>query len=163
MRKWLFLLLALTLFLSACEREPLTDPVLFCESYNRAAAQPIPESDAYLRDENEVMLFAGETLIRLRMNEDGAIHTAVVTGDGSCASAAVCENAFAVLAEPFSETVPKEVQALCAQRSLTVQTAQTKRFFYAVFCDGETVTAVQINRLLSSIPVLPTLRRSGSE
>ncbi len=162
MRKWV-LLLGLLLCLCGCARETLTDPVLFCESYNRAAAQPIRETDAYLRAENEVMLFAGTTLVRLKLNEDGAIRTAVVTGTASDETAAVCANAFAVLAQPFAESVPQTVAALCIKRELTVQTAQTKRFHYAVFCDGENVTAVQTNLLLSSLPDLPSLRPSGSE
>ena len=161
-KRFLPLLLALTLCLCACERETLTDPVLFCEGYNRIAAQPIEESDACLRSEDEVLLFAGRALVRLRLTEDGAIHTAVVTGEGSPETARVCETAFAVLAQPFSERVPQSVSALCASPEPTVQTAQTKRFYYAVFRDGETVTAVQTNRLLSSIPVLPSLRSSGS-
>ena len=163
MRKWIWLVLALPLCLCGCERETLTDLVLFCESYNRVASQPIVETQAYLRSENEVILYAGETLIRLRLNEDGAIHTAIVTGGVSRQTAEVCKNAFAVLADPFSETLPQEVCALCEQGSLSVQTAETKRFYYAVFCDGETVTAVQTNRLLSEISVLPSLRHSGSQ
>ena len=163
MRKWMLLILALPLCLCACEREALTDPVLFCEGYNRAAVQPIVESDAYLRSQDEVMLFSGSTIIRLKLNEDGAIHTAVVTGSISDETAAVAENTFTVLAGPFAENVPQEVIGQCAAQALDVQTAQTKRFFYAVYRDGETVTAVQISRLLSSIPVLPALRPSESE
>lgn len=163
MQKWMLLILALPLCLCACERESLTDPVLFCESYNRIAAEQITESDAYLRSENEVMLFSCGSVVRLRLNEDGAIYSAVVTGDVSQQTALVCENAFAVLTEPFSESVPQKVIALCNAPKLTVQTAQTKRFYYAVFCDGDTVTAVQTNLLLSSIPVLPELRPEESE
>ena len=110
-----------------------------------------------------ITLFTGGTVVRLLTNADGAIHTAVVTGTASQETAAVAGNAFAVLAQPFSERVPQSVSALCASPEPTVQTAQTKRFYYAVFRDGETVTAVQTNRLLSSIPVLPSLRSSGSQ
>jgi len=163
MRKWMALILVLPLCLCACERETLTDPVLFCEGFNSRSAEQIAESDAYLRSDQEVMLFAGEAVIRLRMNEDGAIHTAVVSADDSERAAEVCENAFAVLAEPFSESVPPQVITLCRSPALTVQTAGTKRFYYAVFCDGQTFTAVQINRLLSAIPILPTLRLPESE
>ncbi len=162
MRKWM-LLLALPLCLCGCERGTLMDPVLFCEAYNRVAAQPIVESDAYLRAENEVMLFSEETVVRLKMNVDGAIHTAVVTGAPTSETTDVAENAFAVLAQPFSETAPLSLIEQSKECDPSVQTAETKRFFYAVYRDADSVTFVQINRLLSSIPVLPSLRPSGSE
>lgn len=162
-KRLLSVLIALPLLLCACERETLTDPVLFCESYNRIAPQPISETDAYLRSENEFLLFTGETLIRLKTNEDGAIHTAVVTGKGSDETASVAQYAFTALAQPFSEAVPQSVTAQCTQQSLSVWTAETKRFYYAVYRDEESVTIVQTNRQLSSIPVLPSLRPSESE
>ena len=163
MRKLVLLLLAVPLLLCGCERETLTDPVLFCDGYNRIAAQPIRESDAYLRSEHEMLLFTGGTVVRLLTNADGAIHTAVVTGTASQETAAVAGNAFAVLAQPFSENVPDAVVAQCSEQALSVRTEQTKRFFYAVYRDGDTVTAVQKNLLLSSIPVQPSLRRSEPE
>lgn len=163
MRKCVPLLLALTLILCGCERETLTDPVLFCEAFNRVSPQPIRECDAFLRSENEVMLFTGETIIRLQTNADGAIHTVVVTGPVSEETAAVAQNAFTVPAQPLSDQVPQTVRAWFAGEAPDVQTAETKRFFYAVFRDGETVTAVQINRLLAAIPTLPTLRRAEDE
>lgn len=163
MRKWVCLVLMLPVCLSGCRREPLTDPVLFCENYNLAAKEPIRETDACLRSNNEILLFAGEALVRLMLNEDGAVHTAVVTGETADETAAVCETAFTVLANPLSEDVPQSLARLCSQRKTAVQTLQTKRFFYAVYCDGKTVTAVQVNLLLSSIPDLPTLRPSESE
>ncbi len=160
MRKLVLLLLAVPMLLCGCERETLTDPVLFCDGYNRIATQPIRESDAYLRSENELLLFTGGTVVRLLTNADGAIHTAVVTGTASRETAAVAENAFAVLAQPLSENVPDAVVAQCREQALSVRSEQTKRFFYAVYRDGDTVTAVQKNLLLSSIPVQPSLRRS---
>lgn len=163
MRKWIWVLCLLPLALCACEREPLTDPVLFCAAYNRISAQPIRESDAYLRSENEFLLYAGDTLVRLRTNEDGAIHTAVVTGKPSQETAAVAENAFTVLAGALGDDVPQDVIAQCAEPALSVRTAETKRFTYAVYRDRETVTIVQTNRLLSSLPVQPSLRPEGSE
>lgn len=163
MRKWALLLLALPILLYGCEREPLTDPVLFCENYNRIAAQPIRETDAYLRTENEFLLYTGDTLVRLLTNEDGAIHTVVVTGIASEETASVAQNAFTVLSQPFSETVPQTVIAQCREQALSVQTTETKRFFYAVYRDADTVTAVQKNLLLSSIRVLPSLRPSEAE
>ena len=158
MRKRILYLLAIPFLLWGCERETLTDPVLFCEAYNRAAAHPIREADAYLRTENEFLFFTEGTAVRLVTNEDGAIHTAVVTGSISETTASVAGNAFAVLAKPFTETVPQTVLAQCGEQALCVQTQETKRFFYAVFREGDTVTAVQKNLLLSSIPVQPSLR-----
>ena len=163
MRKRILLLLAVPLLLCGCEREALTDPVLFCEGYNRIAARPIRETDAYLRAQDEMLLFAGETLVRLKWNEDGAIGTAVVTGTASQETATVARDAFTVLAQPFDEDVPSDVIAQCIEPDLSVQTAETKRFYYAVYGDGENVTIVQTNRLLSSIPVLPSLCPAGSE
>lgn len=163
MRKWVLVICILPLLLCGCEREPLTDPVLFCKLYNRASPQPIRETDVYLRSRNEFLLFSGQTLIRLRTNEDGAVDTAVVTGKASRETAEVVRNTFAVLAQPFADEVPPDVLAQCAQPALSVQSAQTKRFVYAVYRDGETVTAVQVNRLLTSLPDPPSLRPSESE
>ena len=163
MRKRLLPILALTVCLCACERETLTDPVLFCATYNRTAQHPIAEQDAYLRDADECLLFAGNVLIRLKMNADGAIHTAVVTGEASDETAAAALNAFTVLAEPFSDDVPMALVGTSAEQGLSVQTAQTKRFYYAVYRDADGVTLVQVNCLLRSIPDLPSLRPSESE
>lgn len=163
MRKKVLLLLLLPLLLCGCEREPLSDPVLFCEGYNRVASQPIRESDAFLRSDHEFLLYAGDTLIRLITNEDGAIQTAVVTGKASEETSSVAWNAFTVLAQLFSDPVSQTVATQCTERTLSVWTEETKRFYYTVYRDGETVTAVQTNLLLSSIPVLPALRPSESE
>lgn len=160
MRKGILLVLVMTFCLCGCEREALTDPVLFCESYNRIASTPIKETDTFLRGDSEFLLYAGETLVRLKTNEDGAIHTAIVTGKVSPETASVARNTFTVLAQPMNDAVPQTVTEQCAQQDVSVQTAESKRFGYAVYRDGETVTAVQVNLLLSSLPVQPSLRLS---
>ncbi|MBQ7543238.1 MAG: hypothetical protein IJT44_13205 [Clostridia bacterium] len=151
---------ALLLCLCACMRESLTDPVLFCKAFNRLSQTvQLREENAFLRADDEVLLYGADVLIRLQTDERGAVHTAVVTGPAGKAYAETVRNAFTVLSRPLSEDVPQEITAVLEKPPESVFSVQTDRFEYLVYSDGTAVTAVQINRQLFPITAQPRLRR----
>lgn len=149
----------LCLCLAGCQREAVIDPVLFCRDFNaRSGEAQLREQDAYLRGEGEVVLFADAGLVRLQTDENGAVHTAVVTGNRSDALYRFAADAFSVLAKPLSEDVPQAFRDALVREDRSVQSVETKRFQYYIYASDGIVTAVQSNRLSVSLPVLPSLR-----
>ena len=147
------------LCLASCQREVSMDPVLFCAGFNaRSQTLQLHEADAYLRGEGEVVLFCEAGLVRLQTDDNGAVHTAVVTGKRSDALSAFTIDAFAVLADPLDEEVPQQLHALLQSADRSVRSVETKRFWYFVYAADGVITAVQMNRLSVSLPVQPSLR-----
>lgn len=160
MRRIMLVLLPLVL-LCGCVRSEKTDLVLFCKEFNdRAENIKISEHDAMRRNESEILLTAGNVLIRLQTEEDGAISTAVLTASGSDAHTlrSVAETAFTVLAQPLAESVPETILNAIEQKNEQIVQADTPYFRYLLYGTRDAITVQQIALLQVSLSDPPSLR-----
>lgn len=161
MRKIAVWLLLPIVVLSGCVRSEKTDVVLFCKEFNARSAQTeIAESDAMRRSENEILLTAGEVLIRLRTEEDGAVSTAILTADAKHrqALAGAARTAFSVLADPLGDSVPETFLSAVEQGNPQIVQADTPYFRYLLYGNEEAITVQQIALLQVSLSAPPSLR-----
>lgn len=161
MRKWIICLICpVLLLLTSCDKGQQMDVVLFCKAFNRSSTTlQIREENVLKRSEQELIVPLDKVLMRLQTNEENAIHSVVLTASEKDIEqfCSVSQTAFSVLAEPFEETVPDKVLKAISSPTETVETFETAWFRYLVYKAEGTVTVEQINLLLFSLPVQPTL------
>lgn len=161
MHRICLLLLVSVLLFCGCVRSEKTDTVLFCKEFNqRSQTVRIAQEDVMRRSEKEMLLMAGDVLLRLQTDEDAAVQACILTAqtEHTAQLAETARNAFSVLASALGESVPEDFLAQIAENSDQIRKTETEYFRYLLYGTEQAVTVQQIALLGVSQSDPPSLR-----